>query len=473
MADETAPQPASRRPGVSAFAVVAFTWAMGGLIHNGSTGDLFRVSIDILFTVAAWAVVLKPTSVRRFALMLAALAPSLWAHAPYITNHWTIYAFASAWLALGLGVLAVRDRALPSGGTLLAYCAPALRIATFIVYFWVVFHKLNSSFFDPELSCAVEMYGWLAGKFGLPDAPWTAPFAIWGTLLAEGGIPVLLLFRRTRLAGIVGGIGFHALLGINGFFNFTAVVTALYALFLDESFGRQLVALREIPWVARFADRTLAFARHPGALWGGSAAFVGAMFLPPIMGWDAEQARMICRYSTEGVWLLYTGAIGAVVVLAWWNGRQLMTEVSFRVRGLGWALVVLFFINGTSPYLGFKTENSFSMFANLRTEGPHWNHYLVPSVVRVLAYQDELVQVVRSSDPGLTRSGDEGREIVFHDFHRHVALRPEISVLYRRGGQLFDVARVADDPVLSVPPPAWRWLWFRPVTPLDRNYCRH
>jgi hypothetical protein len=462
--------------GVSPFAVVAFTWAMAGLVHNGSAGDFVRVSVDIGFTLAAFAVVLKPNSVRRFAIMLVALVPSMWAHAPYITNHWIIYAFGSAWFALAGIILALRERSLPNGAAWLEMCAPALRIATLIVYFWVVFHKLNVSFFDPELSCAVEMFGWLAGKFGIPVSPWMSPFAIWGTLLAEAAIPVLLAFRRTRLLGIAGGIVFHAMLGINGFFNFTAVVTSLYALFLDGEFGRQLVALRSIPQVARASALLLAFARHRATLWGGCAFFIGLMFLPGVMGWDPSRAAVVCRFTSEVLWLAYTGIALGLLGLAWWNGQRSMGDaVSFRVRGLGWAVVVLFIVNGTSPYLGFKTENSFSMFANLRTEGPYWNHYFVPASVRVLDYQDELVQIVRSSDPALAHSASNEGEWIYYQFHRHVAARPDISVVYRRGGETFDVARIGDDPVLSVPPSAWkqRWLWFRPVRSLERNRCSH
>ena len=458
------------------FAVFAFTWAVAGLVHNGSTGDLFRPSVDIAFTLAAWAVVLNPRSVARVAVMVLMLAPSIHAHAPYITNHWTVYTFGTAWMAVGLIVSGVRGRALPSGEALLAYLAPALRIATFIIYFWVVFHKLNETFFVPELSCATEMYGWLAAKFFLPDGAWTAPFAIWGTLIAEAAIPLLLLYRPTRVMGVLFGLVFHTMLGVNGFFNFTVVVTALYSLFLDQETFDRIADLREIDWIDRAARTLHAIAVHPATLWVGAGAFIVAMFVPGFVGWDAVQARTICRYSTEVVWLLYTICVGSLLALAWWKARSPLRPVAgFRLRGIAWAVAVVFIANGLSPYLGFKTENSFAMFSNLRTEGPYWNHYFVPRSFRVLSFQDDLVEVIASSDPGLERISGTERRMVFHSFHRHVSERPDISVRYRHAGVVHDVPRVADDPVLSVPPPAWqvRWLWFRPVAPPESTSCQH
>ena len=468
---------AAERPAPTAFAIFAFAWAWAGLIHNGSTGDLFRPSVDILFTLAAWAVVLKPNSVVRFVVMLAALAPSMWYHAPYITNHWMIYLLSCVWLAVGGAVLFFRaGRRLPEGDRWLEYCAPALRVSLLVVYFWVVFHKLNVTFFDPELSCAVEMYGWLAGKFGLPTGAWTARPAIWGTLLAEAGIPLLLAFRQTRFLGVFGGLLFHAMLGINGFFNFTAVVTALYALFLGEDLGRRLAQLREVAWAGVWADRLAAAARHP-ALWvGGSLAAIGMMFVPSVTGWDAATSRSICRYATEGVWLLYTLAIVAILAAAWWHTeRPWAPKVPFRLGFAGALVVATFIVNGTSPYLGFKTENSFSMFANLRTEGPYWNHYIVPRGVRFLSFQDELVTIVSSNDPDLQGMAGPDRSKVFLEFRRALADKPDASVVYTRGGREFTVARVADDPTLSQPLPGWqdRWLWFRPVSPPESTTCTH
>ena len=37
------------------------------------------------------------------------------------------------------------------------------------------------------------------------------------------------------------------------------------------------------------------------------------------------------------------------------------------------------------------------MYSNLQTEGPHWNHELVPQDVQVFEYQDDLVRILDSS----------------------------------------------------------------------------
>ena len=104
------------------------------------------------------------------------------------------------------------------------------------------------------------------------------------------------------------------------------------------------------------------------------------------------------------VWLL------AVIMLL---GRELVsvwrTPPDFTLRPR-WAplcvvpLVVV--LNGLSPYVGLKTETSWAMYSNLRTE-VHPNHFLVPASVKVFGYQDDLVEILATSLPAF--AGVRGR----------------------------------------------------------------
>ena len=50
-------------------------------------------------------------------------------------------------------------------------------------------------------------------------------------------LPVLLVFRRTRVAALFIGGAFHLLLGLNWNYDFSAMVLPFYALFVPRSCG--------------------------------------------------------------------------------------------------------------------------------------------------------------------------------------------------------------------------------------------
>ena len=84
-----------------------------------------------------------------------------------------------------------------------------------ITYFFSSFYKWNPVFFWPRSSPALEFATPYAALLGLPPQvalrllAW--PFIL-GTVLLELLLPVLLLWRRTRLAGTLVGLVFHLLM---------------------------------------------------------------------------------------------------------------------------------------------------------------------------------------------------------------------------------------------------------------------
>ncbi|HEV2819506.1 MAG TPA: hypothetical protein VGW11_03270, partial [Solirubrobacteraceae bacterium] len=97
------------------------------------------------------------------------------------------------------------------------------------------------------------------------------------------------------------------------------------------------------------------------------------------------------------------------------------------VFAVGIGLLVL---NGLSPYLGLKTESSFTMFSNLKTEGGYWNHAFIPEAVKVFPYQDQLVRVTDSNDPVLERRSGGQTLIVRFELERYLRLRPQTRATF-------------------------------------------
>jgi hypothetical protein len=146
-----------------------------------------------------------------------------------------------------------------------------------------------------------------------------------------------------------------------------------------------------------------------------------------------------------------------------------------RSATAAWAIVVGVGLNGLAPYLGLKTEASYTMFSNLRTEGGTWNHLVLPVEVRLFGLLNDLVRPLEASDEWLRARAEAGERLVFLGFHHYANRRPDLRVRYERAGEVHEVERVALDPVLSRPVPylVRKLLWFKPVPSDGRNACQH
>jgi hypothetical protein len=120
---------------------------------------------------------------------------------------------------------------------------------------------------------------------------------------------------------------------------------------------------------------------------------------------------------------------------------------------------------------GLKTETSWAMFANLRTEGGWTNHLLVPSSAQIFDYQRDLVAVTGSSDRYLQSVADRKLLIPYFELRR----RPEASVSYVREGKEHVYARLADDPAFpgDIPWTLQKLLLFRPTDQSTKETCKH
>jgi hypothetical protein len=148
---------------------------------------------------------------------------------------------------------------------------------------------------------------------------------------------------------------------------------------------------------------------------------------------------------------------------------------AFRWLYASLALVVL---NGSSQYLGLKTENAFTMYSNLRTEAGHNNHLILPAL-RLGGWQDDVVEVLESDLPALAPYVGQEERITWFELRRITSTADgEFGVRYRRGGEeLWYHAGNGGggDPELATPHPLWvaKLLSFRPVSPREHPLCSH
>jgi hypothetical protein len=75
------------------------------------------------------------------------------------------------------------------------------------------------------------------------------------------------------------------------------------------------------------------------------------------------------------------------------------------------------------------------------------------------------VRIIETSDPGLDLYRQRGYLLAYPQLRRYLASRPDVALVYERGGEVHAVPRVGDASDLSDPGPWW-WEYF-PLRALD------
>jgi hypothetical protein len=258
------------------------------------------------------------------------------------------------------------------------------------------------------------------------------------------------------VAGICLGIAFHLLLSLhpNKFiYDFSAMLYALYFLFLPRRYfeflrDRWMALASRRPW------RTLL--NWPWLV--GTLALLGAAFVVTIIIHAGATAGAVNRDSVidslhrvepivqHGVWFVLAGM--AIMLMGWaiagtrrrraQGGNIIADEPPLFRSALSPLLViwVVVFFNGFCPYLGLKTESSFAMFSNLRTEGGRTNHLFMPISLRLANYQEDLIQIISTTDGHLNNLAKENLGLTAFDFRKHLRsrTRQDFSATFKRGG---------------------------------------
>ncbi len=458
-----------------------YLWAWSVLFHNGKTNDWAVIPCDLLTTGAAVAVLFSRGNINAFAMLLMAQVTAFCVRLPNVTNHPVLAAIAATTMLMAMVAATDRKSSNMDQHRFIQIFAPAVRMQVLLLYFWVVFHKLNRDFFIPEWSAAVEHLENLSltlRKLHLPPIPvnsFTAGSAIWGTLLVEAAIPILLLIPRTRIVGVLVAVVFHFVLGIEDYYDFTSLMYAGVFLFLPVSYivgiEQGVTALRKLfAWPLRFA---------PGSIWLSILLIVTAANLT-IEDGEVEHSFRVFKI----LWMIWS--FGLIFVFFYGSRHKAddsLADTTFRqfvwpANVASWVLVGLVVLNGACPYLGLKTRSVFAMFSNLRTENGTTNHLFVPAGSQIFEFQTDMVQLLESSDSELQKMAESQAMMPFFNLRKMVSSMPpdrraNMSVRFMRGNQEVIVSNAATEPALSEPYPYLirKLLLFGPINagPYQKN----
>lgn len=527
-------------PGVAVGSLAAFAvvWATATLIHLLSFHFWAQSWQGWLLLLCVGLVLLRPESPVRFLAMVAASLVNLGRSLPFVPNHILFEGLVNLTILLAAAPVVWRRRAeiraslaerailvpvvavivyvlvlmwflvVPDiGGVLTAVMivglhrrpapvvdldsvgrdvwsslAGVLRWEVAVMYWWAVVQKLNHDYLASPVGCPLELQHQIEALLGLPSSPaWLGPPLAWGSLAVEAGIPLLLLFRRTRVAGFVLAIVFHlwlALVPHPGVYSFTALVLSLLFVFLP---AERIARLRTI-WAGWRR-------RVPGPREVGPGAVIVTFFVLGItssvlystLGHEPGTFAIVNTIGLVacllwGVWLSFG------YLACWWTGSAGGVEPSNGLLpGLRWTPawlgLVLVVLNGMCPWIGAKTQTSFAMFSNLRTEFAP-NHLFLERV-DLFPYQREMVEVL-ASDPDVLVPGERprsiehmanpGRILPFFELRRILSRHSgDVRMTIRRGGPDGPIEVVERIDGIASPPEAFepptflesKLLWFR------------
>lgn len=409
----------------------------------------------------------------RTALAGAVVASAL-LEAPLLGNHWLLAAMVST-AALIVGPWR-EDAAFVRG------FAPTARLILLSFYSFAALAKYNTGFLDPVESCARFFANQTLGFWNLPEVGGDGAVAwllVVSTLIIETSIPILLIVRRTRLAGVWLALIFHLALTLDlrqHFYDFTMVLIPLFLLFagpaLLEAVDRALPRLRlggGRPWMLLAGLHVAAY--H---LPVGDVAFVMAV----VVSW--------------AVWLLLFGVLAFAFFGAWRQGAGRPVpdlgpgRVAVHEGGLSrWSraglagVVALVVLNGLAPYLELKTATGFNMYANLYTVDGETNHLLVPRTARLRADQSDLVEILDTNSDGLAEYINSGFVLPASNLGDYLFDNPGATVTYQHGDEVLRWPATDDAGGLSAVIPSAQPWWqerfalFRAVPTQDQPPCQN
>ncbi len=487
--------------------IFAFIWGCQALVHQEVFYFKWLPDINLLgllLTAAIISVILFPQSLMLFCLMLVTSISfniNLW---PYVVNHILLESLIDITILFAVILTYFYHRSNQNinefKNEVFKKIAPVLLFFVIVMYWFIVNSKTNIDFFSFDRSCISDFYidvTDMLGFIGLPELnvgidSTPALISLWIFMIIEVLIPLGLMFKKTRYLALIIGVPFHLLLALIGHRTFSGFILALYVLICIDSVAVILAIFRQ-----KIGEQLL------NKIIMTIRMIVVSLALIIFILYMIESATLAYIFDYRirlTVFMIFWGAIGGLIILAILRYYKVKdsepTEVWVKSPKWVWLMAIPLMINGFSPFLGFKTETSFAMYSNLKTEGTESGNHMFMPTFNLLPYQKDLVSIIDTDHQRLKRwiqrvpLHDREKimrklEVVFFEFNRIVAetmvKQPDMEfyVTYtRNGGEPVTFRSSAPDAhlaeVAQLQPVIMRKLmYFRPVYAGKVSYCQH
>lgn len=456
------------------FALFAPIWVIAFFVHHSE--DWQPISITVLSLLATLWILWSRQRVLPFLISITAFAGIQWQQSPFLANHSNFYMFVNFFLLAWMGLHYVRHKKWDEEQLEADFSSMRgiLCLSLFVVYLMAGVHKLNTDFFNPQVSCASDFFIRYAEEYKF-DPSWIPKFlteyapALVG--IVEVGGAFMLLIPRLQLLGVLSFVGLHSYLAPLSFFDFATICYSILLLYLPA-------AIVATPERRERLEKGL-------RIWIG-AMIIGALIAVAMM----DSGLLPIKQDVMQGWTFLFGSF-YFMAQVYRNLKdaglglltpQMPTLWQIRPRWY-YILPLLLLIYTNTSYLGLRTAGNTTMFSNLRTEGGVSNHLFMPQWLQIFDYQKSLVYVVAVSDEVRhwyrEMPQEEGVMVEFElrrmvDEWRKKGLFVPMTIVFNGEEKTYD--DITQSPFWTTPEPSY-WLQklmlFREVQAHDGpNLCR-
>ena len=421
----------------------------------------FPPQLDIMIVLfAAILLFLNPRSPRFLFILMAVSTISAIVQAPVSSNHTIVRNFVL--LGYWMSFFYAMFRSL-KWSDIFTNFTMAGQASLLVMYFFGVFHKINSDFLNPDVSCAVGLWEKMPWPLYLVDHPIMHYLAIYGTFAVETILVLMLFSKRFRHIAVVFGILFHLLLAMSSYamyISFTTLAISLHCLFLNEDSAKKIQS-------SQFMQAVRARVMNPLYL-----------VLGVVLTLCMVIAGMMRQYSIVTLLMLPLVLPFCFAVMRYGASDKPLLSISNRLPTtvIGVFLGGLFFLNCWMPYLGLKSAQAVNMFANIRLEGGVSNHLIMNKPPKAFNYLEDVIIIdsVEGSKALLYYELNNHKVgMIYYAFLNEMETNPDAVVSYTRGGKKFvDITKAElKEDIETTLHPKWFRKWFH-FKPAELEYVR-
>jgi hypothetical protein len=498
---------------------------------QGMQGQVFALASVLVITII---ILTGITRVKFLVFLILATAVLLFDRFPDVPNHVNIIIYCNILMIVAMIYSFARYRVFATDNDYFEMIRPVLRASLILIYCLAGFHKLNSDFLNPQVSCAGRMLSAVVeGGSIVTSNVFSASAAL---LLAAGALFILwkrisgtyLVTSRSRLYALLLILGagvmlYSALLLIKPHLDIPAdlvlaivLATAVFTI-LWELIGGLLLTIPKFqaPMLLVFGTMHAVLAMIGFNDFSALAFSLLFTFIPSsyyrVLNSHANlrfprlrihRAHAYFIINLLGAILsggLLTGThiqyfqqvsglffVVAALIFTWpilsmvfrpshrlvWGGVPVLNR---HVPKFMFVFLVLLFLYGMTSYLGLRTAGNFTMFSNLRTEGTFSNHLLLRSnPIKVWDYQEDVVRFMEIRHA----RGLQGNNLPIVEFRKAIydwtqdGQTVPLELEYR--GEIYSTEDIVKDPVWHTEKRNWEMMLldFRVIQPEGPNLCR-
>ncbi len=501
------------------FATFALLYMTALFLELGEkwTYPLFTLATLLLVIFILWAGI---TRVTFLIFLTVTTSHFLLVQFPDVANHVNLAIYLNLAMMAGIIYSLARKRDFPTDDDFFTMTRPLLQVTTLLMYFLAGFHKLNGDFFDPAVSCVGDMAVSLSrmatsNLAGIPTGLILLAAVCAALYLFFSSIGIRPLLPTAGVGAL--GIAVLAILHLAPFASAPMILALAVVVMAWELIGGPLLAvprfqllLLAFSWTMHSTLSLIGFVDFGALALSLLLTFVPRPYLDrwntglrvPVLGRVMHRAHLyfaICILAGIASGLhrrLVSGMLFslAALVLLWpllttlaargarprWTGVPLSRGTMPRWMFVFPALLVL---HGVTSYLGLRTAGNFSMFSNLRTEGPLSNHLLLKdNPLKLWSYQEDVVRFIdiddRRAGVGYQYQPLKGNLLPVVEFRKLILAWTKagatIPMTLEYRGRIQSTDDIVNDPVWRTGERDWEMalMDFRSIQPGGPNRCR-